>query len=385
MRPKGVPSANESVKRIAIFLPSLDGGGAERAMVGLANGLNAAGEPVDLVLARAKGPYLAEVSSGIRIIDLQSDRALSALLPLVRYFRRERPRIMMAVMTHVALVAIVARMLARVAVPLLVSERISLAGTRSLTRSWSSWIMSKGVQTLYPRADRIVAVSEALADELRAALKVAPGKVQVLYNPVISPGFDELGDQPADHPWFQETTAIPVIFAAGRLHAQKGFDTLIEAFARVHRIRRARLLILGEGTDRAALVRMAEDLDVAGDVDFPGFAVNPFPAMKRANLVVLSSRFEGLPNVLIQAMACGIPVVATNCPTGPGEILENGKWGRLVPVDDVAEMAAAISASLSAQDHPDVQSRAAYFSRDAAVAQFLFITADVLRERAHHA
>ena len=385
MRQKSEPSPIGNVTRIAIFLPSLDGGGAERAMVALANGLHAAGEPVDLVLVRAQGPYLAEVSPGIRIIDLQGDRALSALLPLVHYLRCERPRIMMAVMTHVALVALVARILARVPVPLLVSERISLAGARSLTRGWSSRIMWRGVQLLYPRADRIVAVSEALADELRAALRVMPGKIQVLYNPVISPGFDELRNQPADHPWFQEAATIPVIFAAGRLHAQKGFDTLIEAFARVHRTRRARLLILGEGEDRVSLMRMAKDLGVAGDVDFPGFVVNPFPTMNRADLVVLSSRFEGLPNVLIQAMACGIPVVATNCPTGPGEILENGKWGRLVPVGDVEEMTIAISASLSARDHPDVESRAAYFSRDAAVAQFLSITAEVLRERASRA
>jgi glycosyltransferase involved in cell wall biosynthesis len=176
-------------------------------------------------------------------------------------------------------------------------------------------------------------------------------KVRVIYNPVVSPELYEKADAPVEHPWFQPHQP-PVVLAAGRLVALKGYDTLLRAFARVRQETPARLVILGEGPERPNLERLAAELGVAADVDMPGFDPNPFRYMKRAGVFVLSSRYEGLPNVLIQALACGCPVVSTDCPSGPSEILDGGRYGALVPVDDVEAMAGAIVRALLGQVAP---------------------------------
>jgi glycosyltransferase involved in cell wall biosynthesis len=176
-------------------------------------------------------------------------------------------------------------------------------------------------------------------------------KVRVIYNPVVSPELYEKADAPVEHPWFQPHQP-PVVLAAGRLVALKGYDTLLRAFARVRQETPARLVILGEGPERPNLERLASELGVAADVDMPGFDPNPFRYMKRAGVFVLSSRYEGLPNVLIQALACGCPVVSTDCPSGPSEILDGGRYGVLVPVDDVEAMAGAIVRALLGQVAP---------------------------------
>jgi len=173
----------------------------------------------------------------------------------------------------------------------------------------------------------------------------------VIYNPVVSPELYEKADAPLEHPWFRSNQP-PVILGVGRHYPQKGFDTLLRAFARVRQETPARLVILGEGPERPNLERLASELGVAADVDMPGFDPNPFRYMKRAGVFVLSSRYEGLPNVLIQAMACGCPVVSTDCPNGPAEILDGGRYGALVPVDDVEAMARAIVRALLGQVAP---------------------------------
>jgi glycosyltransferase involved in cell wall biosynthesis len=176
-------------------------------------------------------------------------------------------------------------------------------------------------------------------------------KVHVIYNPVVSPELYEKADAPLEHPWFRSNQP-PVILGVGRHRPQKGFDTLLRAFARVRQETPARLVILGEGPERPNLERLASELGVAADVDMPGFDPNPFRYMRRAGVFVLSSRYEGLPNVLIQALACGCPVVSTDCPSGPSEILDGGRYGALVPVDDVEAMAGAIVRALLGQVAP---------------------------------
>jgi glycosyltransferase involved in cell wall biosynthesis len=223
----------------------------------------------------------------------------------------------------------------------------------------------------YPEADRIIAVSRGVADDLRTLVRLPPELVTTAYNPVVDSELAKKADAPIDHPWFVPG-APPVIIAVGRLTEQKDFPTLLRAFARVRAQRQARLLILGEGELRRKLEALACELGVDQDVSLSGFMSNPFAYMARAAVFVLSSAYEGLPGVLIETLACGCPVVSTDCPSGPAEILKNGQYGRLVPVGDPAAMAQAILSTLEAPpDRGLLQKRASLFSVDRAIEQYL--------------
>lgn len=352
--------------RIAIYLPSLSGGGAERVMVTLANGFAGRGYDIDLVLAGAEGPYLKDVSASVRVVDLGCRRVMTSLPGLVRYLRRERPVAMLSAMMHANLVAVMAARLAGAKTRLVVSERNAVSPRINSKQSWAFVLL---MRWLYPHASRIQTNSSGLADDLSATLGVAREKIAVIYNPVDLAAVRRLGQAPLAHKWF-EPGEPPVVLGIGRLTEQKDFCTLIQAFALLRAKREARLIILGEGKLRAELEGLVERLGLTGDVVLPGFADNPFAYMRRAALFVLSSKWEGFSNVLVEAMACGTPVVSTDCPSGSAEILENGKWGGLVPVGNAAAMAEAMERSL---DHPGLPpgARAAQFSVETAVDAYL--------------
>jgi glycosyltransferase involved in cell wall biosynthesis len=201
------------------------------------------------------------------------------------------------------------------------------------------------VRRSYPRADGIAAVSAGVADDLAGVLGLPRHRVQVINNPVIVPELSTMMEQPCEHPWFVGDHP-PVLLAVGRLSPQKDFECLLRAFATVRAETDARLMILGEGPERARLESLVTELGLTGDVELPGWVGNPYPYMARSDLFVLSSRWEGLPTVLIEALFCGLRIVATDCPSGPQEILDGGRYGALVPVGDHAALAAAIIASL---------------------------------------
>lgn len=343
---------------IAIYLPSLCGGGAERVMVTLANGFVARGHRVDLVLARAEGPYLAEVDPAVRVVDLGVHRVAASLLPLVRYLRQNRPEAMLAALNHANIVAILARALSRVRLRLVVSERNSLTG---IGRGVRARMFIRLMRWFYPMADAVVSVSDAMARELKDRLALPAEKVTSIGNPMDIDAIRSLAQQRPVHPWLAPG-GPPVVLAAGRLEPQKDFALLIDAFARLRVQREARLVILGEGSCRGALEMQAARLGLTSDIAMPGFESNPFGWMHACKLFVLSSRFEGFPNVLAQAMACGARVVSTDCPTGPGEILEGGKWGQLVPVGDSSALAEAMREALDCVNSPDVSLRVTDFS-----------------------
>lgn len=355
-------------RRLALFLPSLRGGGAERMMVQLANGFVERGYFVDLVLAKAEGPYLAEVRPDVQIVDLGCRRVLQSLPGLMRYLRRARPHALLSALNHANVIACLAHRLARVSTRLVISERNTLSVSRPQNARGRlvPWFM----RWTYPWADAVVAVSRGVADDLVRTIGISAERVQVIYNPVVDDDLLAKPKEPLDHPWFTDG-APPVVLGVGRITEQKDFQTLIRAFARVRAERPARLLILGEGELRPQLEALVHELGLQDDVALPGFVANPFPYMARAAVFVLSSRWEGLPTVLIEAMACGCPVVSTDCPSGPREILEDGRWGRLVPVGDVETLAEAIAATLDAKNHPDVARRAQDFSVDRAVEGYL--------------
>lgn len=239
-------------EKVALFLPSLRGGGAERVMVNLARGFSEKGLEVDLVLAKAEGPYLSEVPAGVRVIDLHSSRVLASLPGLVRYLRRERPQAILSTLDHANIVALWARKLARVPNRLVVRVATNLSQSASNTSSARGRLMPRLIHKFYPWADAVVAISQGVADDLVKTARLSRERIQVIYNPVVTPEILEKAEEPLNHPWFAPGEP-PVILSAGRLTKQKDYPTLIRAFALVRRERPARLMILGEGEERPKL------------------------------------------------------------------------------------------------------------------------------------
>lgn len=335
----------DGTPRVALFLPTLRGGGAERVMVNLAHGFSQRGVHVDVVLAEADGVFLSRVPPGAQVFDLGVKSVYRAVPGLARYLRRRRPDALLSALTHANLVAVLGRLIAHVPVRTCVAVHSTLSVEVRETPGLKGRVIPGLASLLYRRADRVIAVSEGVADDLARCASLPREKIKVIYNPVVTPDLLARAEEPLDHPWFSDGEP-PVVLSVGRLTAAKDHATLIRAFALVRRERVARLVILGEGNERRHLEALAGELGLGDDVALPGFVENPYTYMRRARVFVLSSRWEGLPTVLVEALAVGTPVVSTDCPSGPREILEGGRWGRLVPVGDVDALATAILVSL---------------------------------------
>jgi len=357
-------------EKVALFLPSLRGGGAERVMVNLARGFYDQGINVDLVLAKAEGPYLSEVPAGVRVIDLHSSRVLFSLPGLVRYLRRERPQSILSAMDHANIVAIWARKLSGVSCRVVVSVHSTLSRALMNIPNLRGYLMPNLIRIFYPLADAVIAVSNGVAEDFANITRLPRESIKVIYNPIVIPELLEKAKEAVEHPWFSRGEP-PVILSVGRLTKAKDYPTLIRAFALVHRERPARLMILGEGEERPKLEALIQELGLDEDVSLPGFVDNPYAYMARAAVFVLSSAWEGFGNVLVEAMAVGTPVVATDCPSGPAEILEGGKWGKLVPVGDIEKIAKAIIETLEDLNCPDVTKRAQDFGIEKPVQNYL--------------
>ena len=340
--------ASNGKVRVAIFTSNMDGGGAERAMAKLAGGIAERGYDVDLVLSRAEGHYLAEVPDTVRIVDLDASRVLASIPGLIRYLRRERPAAMLTSMNYVNVVGIWAKTLARVDTRLVVNEQNALSLEAAHSPRRRHRLMPRLIGRFYPWADRIVSVARGTADDLARTTGLPRGRIEVVHNPIVTPELKELADAPVDHPWFRPGEP-PVVLSVGRLSRQKDFGTLLRAFARVRDRRPARLVILGEGPERGSLESLISELGLLEVATLPGWIANPYPWMANAGAYVLSSRWEGLPSVLIEALYCGVPIVATDCLSGPREILDDGAHGLLVKVGDVDALAQGIESALDGE------------------------------------
>ena len=333
-------------ERIAFFLPGLYDGGAERIMLNLAKGIAARGYSVDLVLARAEGHFLDEVPNSVRLIDLKASRVISSLSALLRYLRHERPKALLSIL-HANIVALWAKRLSGFPLRVILGEHNTLSSVTKGEDDLRWHLYPKLAKMFYPWADGIIAVSGGVADDLAHLIKIPRERIQVIYNPVVTPELFEKATALLEHPWFKPGNP-PVLLAVGRLTGQKGFDVLIRAFSLVRKNCQARLIILGEGEERSALESLIREFDLEQDIRMPGFLPNPYPYMAQAAAFVLSSRWEGLPTVLVEAMALGAPIISTDCPSGPREILMGGKYGLLVPVDDPFTLATGIETTLTA-------------------------------------
>ena len=358
--------------KVAIYLPSMGGGGAERVTGTLANAMAARGVNVDLVLAQATGPYLAQVNSAVNVVDLCASRVLTSCPRLVNYLRQERPAAILSVLNHANIIAIAARALSGVKSRLVVSEHNTLSSAVRGGLSLRGSLEVGAMKFSYPRADAIVGVSNGVSDDLAKALGLPCGRVKTVYNPIDAVQIKKKSLEPVDHPWFAPGQP-PVIIGIGRLTRQKNFGHLLNSFAfmRASKGIEARLIILGEGELRSDLEAQVKTLGLCACVALPGFVSNPYAYLRAAGLFVLSSSWEGLPTVLIEAMSCETKVVSTDCPSGPAEILENGKWGRVVPMDDTEALSSAMAAALDDENPPNVYERASDFSVERSVDGYL--------------
>ena len=355
---------------IAFFLPTVRGGGAQRVVVNLIQGLVERRRPVDLVLATLTGVFLDQIPSEVRIVDLRAGRLIKSLVPLTRYLKRERPRVVISSMSHANLIALWAARLAGTGTPVVATVHNTMSqSTQGLGRLGGA-LEPRLLRAFYPWAASIVAVSEGAADDLARTSGLRRDRVSVVYNPVITPEMMAMAAGRPDHPWFAPA-APPVILGVGRLTAQKDFPNLIRAFAGLRARREVRLVILGEGEDRPQLEALVASLGVGNDVALPGFRPDAMAYMASAALFVLSSAWEGLPTVLIEAMAAGARVVSTDCPSGPREILQNGRLGHLVPVGDSRALADAMERTLAETAAPVPADALTPYTRDAAVDNYL--------------
>lgn len=340
------------LKSIAFIIPDLDGGGLQRVALNLLQGFAMEEIPLDLVVANEEGQFKQMIPSGVRVIDLKIpiqprfSSVIKVILPLVNYLRKEKPEILVCHLFTSNVVAAIAKIIALSPVKLAFVEHISLADKKKRPNTLQEKLLPLAMHWLYPTVNAVIAVSKGLARELESYLHLKADSIKTIYNPVLASNLLVKAEAQVEHPWFKDGE-LPVILGVGRLVKQKDFATLILAFAIVRQFQPARLVILGEGELKEKLMVLARELGVKNDVEFLGFVENPYSYMVRSSVFVLSSIQEGLPTGLIEAMALGTTVVSTNCPSGPNEILANGKYGELVPVGDSKAMAEAILRVLS--------------------------------------
>ncbi|RMD60853.1 MAG: glycosyltransferase [Alphaproteobacteria bacterium] len=399
-----IPSSPPAGRHLALLVHTLAGGGIERVVLTLARAFAACGHRVDVLACRPDGRTAGEVPAGVRVVPLRAaprplahgamvaadPGALGAMGPilraikppweirhlpaLARYLKAARPDIVLAGNTPVNLIALWARRLVRSKARVFVTEHGNFSAQIASARHRARRAYPALVHRAYGEADGIIAVSHGLADDLARCAGLPRGRIATIPNPVSGPEIDRLAAEPLDHPWFGPDQP-PVILTAGRLsQRQKDYATLLRAFAHVRAVRPVRLLVLGDGRDRGRIEHQARLAapDFIDDIAFPGWVDNPFAYMARAAVFVLSSPAEGFGNVLVEAMACGCPVVSTDSPYGPGEILDRGRYGALTPVGDASALAEALLRTLEVPPSPDIlRRRAADFSVERVVDEYL--------------
>lgn len=345
-------------RRLAVFLATSGQSGVDRAAQHLIPALARRGYVVDLLKVRRHGPELHAVPDGVRVIDLGANHVYSAIPALCRYLRRERPCVLLSDKDRVNRAALFAHRLAGaretrlvfcVGTPVSIELAHRSAWKQGLHRFW--------MRRLYPKADAIFCDSPGVAEDLRTFAALGEKRLDVVPRPVIDRARFAAPAVP-DHPWLRDAP-VPLILGVGELSDGKDHPTLLRAFAQLRAQRPCRLLILGKGKRREALLQLARELGVTQDVDLPGFRDDVPAFMAHAAVFAHTSRREGLSFVLLEALAAGTPVVATDCPTGPRAVLQDGRYGALVPVGDAGAVAQALAAALDAPPDPDVLRRAA--------------------------
>lgn len=403
--------------KILFVLKSFAAGGVERITLVLSRMLAQRGHEVTLAVFRNQGALADKVPREVRLhvlessttlagrafalranpmslaqmarpvlLTAKSDRSLRYLPGLTRLLREQQPDAVVAAMPYVNLVVLWARGLAGTRSRVLVMEHIEISQYLAEREGWRHKYLLPLMGRSYPKAEVVGAVSNGVAEDLVRSSGIDRNLVRILYNPVVTDEMRVMADQPVEHPWFQ-SGALPVVLNVGRLAEQKDHVTLLQAFAKVRSKRRLRLVILGAASSKektaerqSELMALASDLGVEDDVYLPGFDANPYAYMAKAAVFVLSSRYEGLPTVLVEAMACGCPVVSTACP-GSVEILAGSRYGQIVPIGDVDALGEAIITSLDSPPNEEaLKRRSLDFSAECSVEQYEGVLAGQHRE-----
>lgn len=331
--------------RIALHLWSLGGGGAERVALYLTQDFLSSGIAVDIVLWKEQGAFLKDIPSGARLINLGDGGYVKRLLVFSKWLFKEKPDALLCCQSLSNITGIVANLLSSRKTRIVLREPNTLERFR-LEELWLLRHFPMLARPLYYFSNHIIAVSDSVAEDLRNILHIPANKITVIYNPIPTQKIKTLANKLPEHEWFKDD--VPIILGAGRLVPQKDFATLLRAYAEIRKNKFVRLVIFGVGAQKQLLLDLAAELEISDDVDFPGFTDNIYSYLATASVFVLSSIYEGCPNILLEALVCGCPVVATDCRSGPREILA-GKHGLLVEVGAVNEMAQAINQQLEAR------------------------------------
>jgi glycosyltransferase involved in cell wall biosynthesis len=335
---------------LSFFIPDLTVGGAEQVLLNIVNGLSARGYDLDLLLSRRGGKLEPRLADRVDVVELPPSRTpvlgvASHLPALAGYLRRENPAVLFPHLTQTSVVCLTAKRLLDTDTRVIPTHHAAFGTARQ--PSLKDRLVRRLITRLYPSADHIVAVSEGVADSVVERVSVDRDDLSVLYNPIDVDAVRARARDPVDHEWVEDSDTDVVLFV-GRVAEQKDLETWLRTFQRVHERRPdTRGIIVGQGPQRARLSDLAASLGLADVVSLPGYVENPYRYMGQASVFLLSSLAEGLPTVLVEALACGCPVVSTDCPSGPREILDGGEYGRLAPVGDVDALATAVTASLS--------------------------------------
>jgi len=356
------------IKHICIY-PEVLVSGIGRYAINLSEALIDQGVQVDLFLTQDIGDLKDQKPKGARVL-MGGGSTKKSLKPLFEYLRQEKPDALITAHNHVNVSSILVKKLAFVPTQIMVTLHTAMSKDDHSLKPRVKRVTRELCRFGYPFADHIVAVSNAVAEDTAEHLSISRKKIDVAYNPVFSPELLDLANEKPNHPYYQSND--PIFISIGRLTEQKDYFTLIEAFAKLRKDRPAKLIILGEGEDREGLETLIEKLELSNDVSLPGFVDNPYAFLAASTAFVSSSAWEGLPTVVIEALAFAVPVVATDCPGGTSEILEAGRYGELVPVADSAALAEGMLKILDlAFDPTELKSRAAVFSREASAKAYI--------------
>lgn len=368
--PDDSKAAAAGALHVGFYMHHVEGGGAERVAVTLMRELARRGVALSLALHRDGGELRHLVPASVHVETFGTTRTFADFLPLRRFLRRARPDVLVSNLHHDNLVALLAKTTTSVPTRIVICQHAPLSQESLPEFGWRYRIVPHAYHLLRRRISGIVAVSDGVADDFARVCSIARDRITRIYNPVVDEAIVRAISAPAQHPWFDDS--VPVFVSAARLVPSKDHATLLRAFARHRANHPARLFLMGSGPERSALRALANELKIAPDVEFAGFVQNPLPYMRAATAFVQSSRFEGFGVALVEALACGTPVVATDCPTGPAEVLGHGRFGRLVPVGDADAFSAAMGEDLrSAFPAARLRERARDFSVSTSVDAYL--------------
>lgn len=337
--------AGSATPRIACFFSTSGHSGVDRLAGNLIPALARRGYRVDLLKVRRHGPELREVPGGVEVVDLGSRHTFACLPAVVRYLRRQRPLVLLSDKDRVNRLALLARWLARAPTRSIVRTGTTVSVNLASRGPVARWVERRSIGWLYRVADQVIVPSRGAADDMATYTGLDRKRIRAVPSPIVPASLFTADLPRPDHPWLGVADR-PLILGVGELSSRKDFATLLRAFARVRAERPCRLMILGRGTHRERLLALAQTLGVADDFALPGFVPEPYAYMAHADLFAFSSRWEGLPFAPVEALTVGTPVVSTDCPSGPREILQEGLIGRLVPIGDDRALAEAILATL---------------------------------------